>query len=46
MNWGGFNPRAREGRDPCSARPAATYARFNPRAREGRDGCKPCNNRT
>ena len=33
----GFNPRAREGRDFCSAECCKEYRSFNPRAREGRD---------
>ena len=32
-----FNPRAREGRDPCTRTPSRTSICFNPRAREGRD---------
>ncbi len=33
----GFNPRAREGRDPYGKEVPAQPAGFNPRAREGRD---------
>ena len=33
----GFNPRAREGRDPRPVKRWIVLIRFNPRAREGRD---------
>ena len=36
----GFNPRARDGRDPCvNRRIIACRKSFNPRARDGRDPC-------
>ena len=34
----GFNPRAREGRDPKTMLHTYDGMSFNPRAREGRDG--------
>ena len=33
-----FNPRSREGSDPCSAAKGSESAYFNPRSREGSDG--------
>ena len=36
----GFNPRARGGRDHCTAAGWPRHARFNPRARGGRDHCQ------
>ena len=36
--WRCFNPRAREGRDPCRPCRPWRLRRFNPHAREGRDG--------
>ena len=37
----GFNPRAREGRDPKQAKKQGFLRSFNPRAREGRDYERP-----
>ena len=37
----GFNPRAREGRDPTAVTDAKGFMSFNPRAREGRDFSRP-----
>ena len=37
-----FNPRAREGRDPCPGERSHDLRYFNPRAREGRDVAHVC----